>query len=63
MHAATRPWCFVGFDDEDETVCGIDRSEELASRDRAIGGRCEVEDDALSDESLKRITYCHLGFY
>src|SRR2546425_7366145 len=54
MHAASRPWCFVGFDDQNETVCGIDRSEQLPASDSAIGGGCEVEDDALADESFRR---------
>ena len=60
MYAASRPRRFVGLDDEDKTVGRVDRSEELAAGERAIGGRCEVEDDALADESLQEVVCQHL---
>ena len=48
MYAASRAWGFVGLDDEDETVDRVDRSEELAAGERAIGCGCEIEYDALA---------------
>jgi len=63
MYAASRAWGFVGLDDEDETVGRVDRSEELAAGERAIGCGCEIEYDALADQRFQRFTCRHLGFY
>jgi hypothetical protein len=63
MYAASSPRAFVGFDDQDEAVRCVDRSEKLAADERAVGCRGEIKGDALTDESFQRVRCCHLGFY
>jgi hypothetical protein len=59
MYAASSPGGFVGFDDQEEAVRRVDRSEKLAADVCAVGCEGEIEGDALADEGFQLITCSH----